>query len=101
MVTVDILVSHLFQRFLVPSTLHLFLFASFGPCISFLLIFCLSNLFPFASMHVIAFSSQLYRMLFHNPRSIYIHPDHSGSSSLLILLVLSLIHISEPTRLLS
>ena len=33
-------------------------------------------------MHVIAFSSQLYQMLFHNPRSIYIHPDHSGSSSL-------------------
>src|ERR1043165_1593918 len=49
MVTVGILVSHLCQPFLVPSTLHLFLFASFVPIISFLSIFCFFNLFPSAS----------------------------------------------------
>src|SRR6218665_1708937 len=35
----------------------------------------------------VAFSIRPYQMLFHNPQSRYIHPDHSVYSSLLILLM--------------
>src|SRR6218665_242164 len=53
----------------------------------FLLVFCLSNLFPSVSVHVVAFSIPPYQMLFHNPQSRYIHPVHSVCSSLLVLLM--------------
>src|SRR6218665_2346071 len=52
-----------------------------------ILVFCLSNLVPSVSVHVVAFSIRPYQMLFHNPHSRYIHPDHSVCSSLLVLLM--------------
>src|SRR6218665_1256460 len=54
---VGILVSHLCKPFLVPCTLHPFLFASSAPCTSFPSNFCLSNLFPSSSMKITDFSS--------------------------------------------
>src|SRR6218665_3732758 len=80
-------VSHLCPPSPVLSTLHLFLLAFAAPCTGFLLVFCLSNLFPSVSVHVVAFSIRPYQMLFHNPQSRYIHPDHSVCSSLLVLLM--------------
>src|SRR6218665_3002250 len=65
----------------------LFLLAFSAPCTGFLLVFCLSNLFPSVSVHVVAFSIRPYQMLFHNPQSRYIHPDHYVCSSLLVLLM--------------
>src|SRR6218665_977367 len=82
-------VSHLCPPSPVPSTLHLFLLAFAAPCTGFLLVFCLSNLFPSVSVHAVglAFSIRPDQMLFHNPQSRYIHPDHSVYSSLLVLLM--------------
>src|SRR6218665_738637 len=53
----------------------------------FLLVFCLSKRFPSISEHVTAFSILPCQMLFHNPQNKYIHPDHSGFSSLLVPLM--------------
>src|SRR6218665_1105525 len=42
------------------STFHLFLLASSAQCTGFRSVDCLSNLFPFVSVHVIAFSILLF-----------------------------------------
>src|SRR6218665_2196172 len=71
MVKADIPVSHLCPPSPVPSTLHLFLLAFAAPCTGFLLVFCLINLFPSVSVHVVAFSIRPYQMLFHNPKKAF------------------------------
>src|SRR5688572_21199225 len=87
-VTVGIHVSLICPPFLVPSTHHLFLLASFAPCTSFLSIFRHSGLFPSASMQVIAFSSRLYQMPFH-----IVHEAHNYTP----LPFWQLLSISRPT----
>src|SRR6218665_412719 len=101
MVKAGIPVSHLCPPSPVPSTLHLFLLAFAAPCTGFLLVFYLSNLFPSVSVHVAAFSIRLYQMLFHNPQSRYIHPDHSVCSSLLVLLMFLFHTFSKPKLIIS